>query len=316
MKVKKEYIILAVVIVALAAYLVLKRSDRVHYDLPDPGKVETEEISKVEIRRGTVTTVLIKKAGAWYLSPQSWRADPQKVADMLAAIGGLKPTDLASEAKAYDRYLLDAANKVSVRAYAGTALKRGFDVGKPAPTSQHTFIRLTGNDNVYLAGGDLRRIFDIPPSGLRDLVVLSFTPSEITGVSLEGGGRTMTLTRLDASPAKARAKDAPLQVSWQNDRGGQVDKLAVDTLLAVLSKVYCEGYLDDAVRATLSKPVLAFRLKGTRDYELLVYAKTEEKVPALSSGSRSPFALPGYKLEGLQKSLEDIMGKPSGRDQQ
>jgi len=311
MKVKKEYIILAVVIVALAGYLVLKRSDRVHYDLPVPGKIEANEISKVEITRGGATTVLIKKGGAWYLSPQSWRADPQKVADMLAAIGGLKPTDLASEAKAYDRYQLDAANKVSVRAYAGTVQKRGFDVGKAAPTSQHTFIRLAGNDNVYLAGGDLRRIFDIPPSGLRDLMVLSFTPSEITGVSLEGEGRAMTLTRRDASPAKAQAKDSPLQVSWQNDRGEQVDKLTVDTLLAVLSKVYCEGYLDDAVRATLAKPVLAFRLKGAQAYELFVYAKTGEKVPALSSGSPSPFALPGYKLEGLQKSLEDILGKPS-----
>jgi len=311
MKVKKEYIILAVVIVALAGYLVLKRSDRVHYDLPVPGKIESNEISKVEISRGTVTTVLIKKGGAWYLSPQFWRADPQKVADMLAAIGGLKATDLASEAKAYDRYQLDAANKVSVRAYVGTALKRGFDVGKAAPTSQHTFIRLAGNDNVYLAGGDLRRIFDISPSGLRDLMVLSFTPSEITGISIEGNGRAMTLTRRDASPAKAQTKDTPRQVSWQNDRGEQVDKLAVDTLLAVLSKVYCEGYLDDAVRATLTKPALAFRLKGSQAYELFVYAKTGEKVPALSSGSQSPFALPGYKLEGLQKSLEDIMGKPS-----
>ena len=35
MKVKKEYIILAVVIIALSVYLVMRTSDRTQYELPD-----------------------------------------------------------------------------------------------------------------------------------------------------------------------------------------------------------------------------------------------------------------------------------------
>ena len=46
---KKEYIVLAVVIVALVAYLVSRNRDRNLYELPQIESVQTKEITRVEL---------------------------------------------------------------------------------------------------------------------------------------------------------------------------------------------------------------------------------------------------------------------------
>lgn len=312
MKAKREYIILAVIIAVLVGYLVFKHTDRIHYVLPVLEKVDVKGISKVEITRGNVKMVLIRKGDSWHITPQDWRVDPQKIADMLSAIGDLHLTDLVSETKAYDRYQLDAKNKLMVKAYSGLTLKREFDVGKAAPTNQHTFIRLPGDDKIYLAGGDFRRSFDTPVSELRDMLVFSLTPSEITEIRLERSGQVLALSRQGASTAKAtkpQGKGSPLEVIWKNENGEQPDKNKIDSLLAELSKIYCEGYLDDTMKASLTKPAMILKLKGPKEYTLFIYDKYGEKIPALSSMSESLFVLPGYKFEALKKSMADIMGK-------
>jgi hypothetical protein len=64
------------------------------------------------------------------------------------------------------------------------------------------------------------------------------------------------------------------------------------------------------MKASLTKPAMILKLKGPKEYTLFIYDKYGEKIPSLSSMNESPFVLPGYKFEALQKSMEDIMGKP------
>ena len=52
MKTKKEYIILAIIIIALSVYLVMRRSDRTLYELPEIPQVSQKEITRLEITRG------------------------------------------------------------------------------------------------------------------------------------------------------------------------------------------------------------------------------------------------------------------------
>jgi lipopolysaccharide export system protein LptC len=53
MKVKKEYIILAVLIVALSLYLIFHKRDRAQYELPVLQEVPVAEITKIEIYNHT-----------------------------------------------------------------------------------------------------------------------------------------------------------------------------------------------------------------------------------------------------------------------
>jgi hypothetical protein len=52
MKVKKEYLILAVLIVTLSLYVYFRQQDRTHYELPVLVEVPASEIMKIEISKG------------------------------------------------------------------------------------------------------------------------------------------------------------------------------------------------------------------------------------------------------------------------
>jgi len=312
MKVKKEYLLLAVLIVSSAGYLLLKHTDSMHYDLPELKALKADDITAIETTRAGNKTMLVKKDKTWYLSPQNWRADPTKVSEMLEKLSGLSVTDLVSESKSYDRYQLDDAGKTVLKAFSGKNTVRELDLGKAAPTNSHTYVRLPGDSRIYLASGDLPRLFQTPAAELRDMQVLSFPSEEITVVEITQDGRTTILRKEELHQeiaGKTPAKDTVKLFTWKSDTGGTVDKAVMDPFLSGLSRTYAEKYLDDSQKASLTNPAITLKLKGPKEYTLTIFQKTGEVVPALSSQSVSPFVFPGYKLESLRKSLEEIAGR-------
>ena len=69
MKLKKEFFILAIIIVVLVGYLFFKNRDRTQYQLPDLAKIEQNQISKLELTQSGKDIVLNKKDNAWYIAP-------------------------------------------------------------------------------------------------------------------------------------------------------------------------------------------------------------------------------------------------------
>ena len=61
MKIKKEYLILAVVIAALAAYLYQRTADRTHYTLPKLPALAAGDITRVQMTRGAETVTLARQ---------------------------------------------------------------------------------------------------------------------------------------------------------------------------------------------------------------------------------------------------------------
>jgi hypothetical protein len=302
MKITREFLVLIAVILVLAGYLAFRHTDRLHYRLPEMKKVHAEGITRIDLTRSNGTISLEKKDGAWTIGPQGWQTDPEKVKGMLSALGNLKVTDLVSESGSYNRYELDAAKKVQARAFSGSRLELDITVGKAASTGQHTYVMIPGDKKVYLAEGNLNSTLAAPPSDLRNTLVLSFAPADISDIHIEHEGRQQSLVRQNGKTAA--------EASWKDEKGQVLDKVKVDTLLAVLSKIYCEGFLDDSQKASLGNPVFAFMLKGKKEYRLSIYDKAGNRVPALSSECSSPFALPDYKLDGIRKAIQDVSGIP------
>ena len=83
MKIKKEYIILAIIIVALSVYLVMRRGDRTLYELPEMPQVSQKEITRLEITKGKTIIDLNKKDNSWQIAPKEYPADADKVNSML-----------------------------------------------------------------------------------------------------------------------------------------------------------------------------------------------------------------------------------------
>lgn len=314
MKIKKEFIILALVIVGLVIYLIYQKRDRTQYALPHIAPIVKNQISKLELGKSEGTIHLERKDEKWYIGPRQYPADAQRVNSMLQELEKLHITTLVSESKKYARYDLNQKNKISVKAWVGSKLSRQLDIGKTANTYRHTFIRLATDPNVYHAGGDIRYTFDQTLDSLRDKTVLAFDKKHITELALVDGDRKIMIRKSEATPpAPSSAAAAPSQSAWQTQDDEPVAVSAVETLLTTLSTLKCERYIEDRQKAEFENPVLKVDLKGSKSYALSIFAKTESAgsgYPGLSSQNDYPFSFSETQIENIKTQMKALWPQP------
>jgi len=99
-KIKKELIVLVVVIVVLSAYLINYKKDNTHYSLPEITKISQKQAVGLEIKYHGEVIKLHKKGEQWYSDEKDYLMDKYKIDEMLKVISNLKITDLVSEKSA------------------------------------------------------------------------------------------------------------------------------------------------------------------------------------------------------------------------
>jgi hypothetical protein len=329
MKLKKEYIILAVIIIALSVYLYKRSSDRTLYRLPEIPKVAQQDITKLQITKGKTTIVLNKKDDKWYIEPAGYPADANKVKDMLNALGNFTLTALVSESKNYNLYELDPEQKINVKAWQGDDLRRDFDLGKTASSYRHTFVRPSGEERVFHARGNLKNSFDLSVDQLRDKAVLAFSPTDIQQVRISKDQQSLDFTRTPVpvevkAPAteektekKTEKKENSAQPAqrlvWQAANAKPANEAALNQLLSTLSTLRCEKFIDDRKKQDYTSPLFTLQLKGAKEYSLAIFPKAEEKdtaYPAVSSGSDYPFQLSDGQVNRIMKTPDAFLQKP------
>jgi hypothetical protein len=325
MKLKKEIVILLVVIVGLSIYLLTRQTDRTLYRLPQLPPVSAKSITRIDINGPEGMISLNRADDSWTIGEQKYPADRAKVSRMLDAISDLSLTAMMSESKDYVRYDLTDKNKISVKAWAGTTPERELDIGKVGPSFRHTFVKLAGDANVYQARNNFRTTFEQGVEDLRDKSVLSFAASDIQEIRLTKGTEAMTLVRHEAPLAeKTRekeesdtAKEAPPPLKaimvWQANDGRTAASAKVDELLAAVSQLACEKYITDHVTADYKDPIYTLELVGQKAHRLSIFAKqneTDTSYPAVSSDSSYPFFLADWKAKQLMPTFGDLLETP------
>jgi len=312
MKIKKEYIILALVIIALTVYLVMRSSDRTHYQLPDIPQAAAKEISRLQITKGQASIVINKKDDKWYIAPDEFPADTNKVKNMLNAIEKLTLTALVSESKNYNLYDLDEEKKINVKAWQGENLRQDVDLGKTASSFRHTFVRPAGDERVFHARGNFKNNFDFSVDDLRDKLVLALSPADIQLIRVIKDQLTLTFSKsqvpvvVDNTKAEKKSDPAPgaKKSAWQAADGRPVEETAVNQLLNAVSDLRCEKFINDRQKEDFTSPLFTLQLKGAQEYSLSIFAKTADKdtdFPAVSSGSNYPFLLSGSQVDRIMK---------------
>jgi len=312
MKVKKEYIILALVIIALSAYLVMRTSDRTQYQLPDVAPVAGNDISKLQITRDKTIVELIKKDDQWYIAPQEFPADMGKVEGMLDALENLTLTVLVSESKNYSLYDLGEDKRINVKAWQEQTLMRDVDLGKTASSFRHTFVKTAGDERVFHARGNFRNDFDLSVDDLRDTLILTLNPADIQQFEVTKDQQPLTLNKtqapvvVDGTQSAKPAETAPEAVkpSWQAADGRPVDEAVVQQVLNTVSNLRCEKFLNDRSKDEFTSPLFTLRVKGAQEHSLSIFAKaaeTDTDYPAVSSGSQYPFLLAGSQVDRIMK---------------
>ncbi len=311
MSLKKEYIMLIIIIISLFAYIAFfQKKNKIHYTLPETGKIQKEEISKLTLTGLTSSITLARKDETWFIEPQHFHADRGKVDDMINALSGLKLTALVSESGNYALYELDDERRIRVKAFHEDTPLLSIGIGKPASSFRHTFVTLNNDRRVYHAAGNLRSIFDKTISGLRDKSVLKID-EEIAEIMLENGGETLRLVRteapvsVDLNQKTAEPRQEPSN-RWLTSDGKAVKDKEVDSMLNFLANLACDEFLEERTKEDFAEPVYTVLLKGLKEYSISFFEKTDSKYPAVSSENDYPFLLSEWKAESIMKEFSDL----------
>jgi len=349
---KKEFIILGVVIVLLLGFLLFRSANKMHYQVPELKPLAVENFDKIEIIKPGLTITISKTDDKWLIAPNNYPTAGDKIEKITGTVAKLSITELISKFKDYERYDLGAEKAIHVKVYQKDQVVRDFFIGKRAPTYGHTFVRLDGDDNVYYALEAFDSNFNVKIDDLRDKTVMQLDQNEISELEIEKEGEKLLFTRQvkttpppavepgtkESSEPKAEepkvettppATSQPEEINWVTAEGKKGKKATVDSLLGQFAQLSCQEYIEAKTAEDFKDqtPIFTLRLKGAKEYTLKIFAKEEEKkegeekgmgggmYPAISSENPYPFMLSSYKAEDIMKKPGELLDEPEKTDQ-
>ncbi|MBN1697315.1 MAG: DUF4340 domain-containing protein [Spirochaetales bacterium] len=319
MAIRKEYIVLGIIILALIGVLIMVNiSPGNIYSLPGLSKISRDDVDKIvfEIPERTVTLVK-NSANKWEILPGNFPADEQSVDTMLDHLVDTKLEALISEKEVFARYDLDEANRIVAKAYIGEKLVRQINIGKTSNNFSQTYITLTddpseqGDTKIYSANGNMRTVFEKDMNDLRNKKICSFDTSEIKELILEFEGQTMVITKQEKQPdvtEEGEQAPPPEEVWTANTKEKPIPQNTINDILNTMSDLSCEAFIDDKEKSDMTGQFkYKITARGTKDYVLTIWDQTDDnKYPAISSENDYPFLLIGWRAQRMMKTFDDV----------
>ena len=277
-----RYALPLAVIAALSIYLVVRRDDRLHYELPALPPMAEAAVDRVEVERGEARVVLERTDGGWLIDGPGFPAEPSIVAGMVRAAATLALTDLIAAEPTYGRYGLGETEAITATFLEGANRLRVLKIGKRAPTYSHTYVLIDDDPRVYQATGDLTRAFSAQVQVLRDRSILRFQTSDISAISVRIAGRTAELLR--GVPPTPEA--AP---TWSIAGGGALDPETIRQALDLMAGMRATRFIESVPDAA---PLVELEFRGAETtHRLTIYPESENAHVATSSDVDGPFVL-------------------------
>ncbi len=320
MKVRKEAVVLAIIIIGLSLYLVFNKQDRNLYEVPQLEPIPVADISKLRLATAEDTIVMTRKAGKWVVNEAAYAGDESKIKRLAEMVAKLTLATLISESKAYERYELDETHKINVQIWQQDKLAREFDVGKAASSHRHTFVKLADDHRVYHASENLRSQLEGDTDAFRDKSVMSYETTQIKRVHIQSGDEQKEFNKVTAETAQEeKAPDSnqsdqdPKNTLWKDAEDNLVDEDNINRLIKDVSALKCQGYIYGKTKADFSSPIATLTLEGPETYTLSLFEKAEDNsdYPAISSQSDYPFLLPGWRGDQVVEFLANM--KPADK---
>jgi hypothetical protein len=308
---KKEYLILTMLILCLSAYLFFHNENQDHYQLPDLKKVNAKAISSIKIDRKGESMILKKKGDSWLVSENGFPADTSMVDVLLDTLRTFELTTLISQKSDLMRYQLDADNRIHVTVFQKEKPFFEFSIGKPAPTGNHTFVMVEGDKNIYHAKGSFTLDFDQEEAAFRDKKIFEVKPDAVTKVTVKKGRFAKTIEAV-----KKENDNGKIETRWQTESGKPFDKKQVDSFLASVSYLKCDTYQDEPSKTDLEnqKPMgtITIDAKNAKKSLSLKLYQTEDGTRTYGTSSMNDyaFAFNRFDINKITKSMDAFLGIP------
>ncbi len=319
MKLKKEYLIILLVILGLSVYIYTRTSDRIQYALPEIHPVQSSRLTRIVIEKPEARIELHKNESGWVAGKRKYPVRPASIENLMASLNDLSLTDLVSQSENYARYGLDSNSAIQVTAWDGKERLRSFQVGKAASTFRNAYVKLREDPNIYLAAGNLKSTFDKNLEDFQDTTVLSFQQKQLREITLRAAGRSRTLRRTGKTDrAEEPSSPAEQPGTWQTDDGLEPDSSRVQDLLQSLADLQCSAYLEDREKADFTDPDYQILLQGAHKSGLSLFVKDQENKATEYRGTSLendfPFRLSENKGDTILKALQNLLDQADSKE--
>ena len=306
MKIKKEYIILFLIIAALVLYIALRNENRIQYEIPDVVELSPENISGIVIKGNNSEILLTKENDKWFLGKDKYVADAYKIEKMINFLKKPVLITVVSDSKDYMRYGLDDKNRITVKALSGENPQRVVEIGYQTDVRNYTFIKLENDARVFHAKEDLRDIFSTDIDDIRDKTVLSFDIDKIDTVQLSRDGNELAINKKEVPSEGEESKNTGYQ--WETGDGKVVDASLINSLLDDILKIKCSKYLYEIKGDEQGSPEFLIKVKDKNEHVLSVYPKKEDDYTAVSSDNPTVFSLYSWRIDNIIEKFNKISG--------
>lgn len=314
MKPKNTLIAFVILIILVAVWLVIDQpfkedvttEDKVELVFPD---FDQQQLKKMEIvSSGTTSQLLPDLNGVWTIldEDKSFPADAKAVETMLTKIKELKKADIVStNPDKQNIYQVDAQG-TEVKLYYDDADPRyHFFIGKNGPDFFSTFVRLDGQNEVFLVPEYLKSHFDKTPKTWKDRTLIAVEKERLTSLRIEkGDGSVLEFKKTGASWNITQPQESPADTQ-------KVERL-LNSLARYVATDYAEvldppdyGFEKPSMKLVVglddgtTKTVLLGKEKDTTGY----YAKTEDRDWV--------FVVPKYRYTSFDKTWEEFKAEPT-----
>lgn len=308
---KKEYLILGLIIISALVYLYKHQQDKLHYQLPVLQALSVSKVDKIKINNKTQEIVLQKSDdGTWLLGDKKYKANPDKVDQILRKVSRVKLNTLISTSKNYERYHLDNKNGIKITLFsAGDKPLRTLVVGKTAPTYSNSYALIDNDPNIYLTDKNLKYDLDVDLDTLRDKKVFFFTPDKIKKIVLTKGIKKLSLQK----------KTNATQIRWSTAEGQPADHEKIKDLIDQCQELRCVSFLDKKKKTWKTADYgVHLKLVNGQSRQLLIFVEQSDKQDkdyyGISSLRQYPFELPQYTTEKMVQDIDSLFSKQAKAD--
>jgi hypothetical protein len=303
---KKEYLILVAIILVLSAYLVLHKEGRNNYTLPEINKIDREKITALTIEKGNQKIEFTKKEDLWVFTDKKYAAKLSIIKDMLDVFEKLKISALVSEKGDLKRYELDDRNRIKVIAKENDKTLIELEIGKTAPTYNHTFIMLKGDKNVYHANDSFRTYFDKTDDGFRNKKVFEFKEAAVSELTLEKNGIVKKLIAKDI-----KTDTEAIEKKWMFEDGTTPEKESFSDLLSSIAFLECDKFDSSGTKQDLaSQPfILRITVSDKTPLVLTLFQSQGGKIlKGISTMNGDVFSLSEFTGSNIMSNVDTLLG--------
>lgn len=319
MKSRKVIIAFGIIAALLIIYALASLNNRA------PGLPElprwSEGADEIIMEKSGERVRLYKKEGKWLVGDAGYPADAKTVEKMEEKLRDLVISDISSTSPHYDRFDLTSESAIHVVAKRGGEVLRDVYFGKRSSKTNHTYIRLSGRNEVFKASGLFNYDFSKKVDDIRDKTMLEVKSDDVEFLEILYKGKKTVLARIkSAEPKEEAGKDEAEKKKAKKTEDKwvfagvaqkQVDEAAVNAVINSFGPLRANSF-SEIDKNSLKNPLCTVKITAAgKAHEFLIYkGKDDSSFPCLVSGSPYVFGLSKFAAERYFREPKDFEKRP------